>query len=91
MKMLYPIKLFDKQRRRAAYLDGLPPIEVLRNRQAKVNALPALCSSGRLQSHKGVISCPKDTLSPNEVNGMPSAEGATIRRGFQGRVVKRNL
>jgi len=33
--------LSDKPQRIVAYLDGL---------QAKVNALPALCSSGRLQS-----------------------------------------
>jgi hypothetical protein len=41
-----------------AYLDGLPPIGDLR--QAKVNALPALRSSGRLQSpplHFGDCRC----------------------------------
>ena len=35
---------YDEQRRIVAYLDGL---------QAKVNALPALCFSGRLQSASG--------------------------------------
>jgi hypothetical protein len=43
-----------------AYLNGLPPIGVLRDRQAKVNALPALRSSGRLQSpplHFGDCRC----------------------------------
>jgi hypothetical protein len=35
------------------YLDGSYPSGLLHDRQAKVNALPAPCSSGRLQSAGG--------------------------------------
>lgn len=44
---LVPIR-HDEQHHIVAYLDGLYPGGHLR--QAKVNALPALCLSGRLQS-----------------------------------------
>jgi hypothetical protein len=41
----------SEQRHIVAHLERLPSIGDLR--QAKVNALPALCSSGRLQSGSG--------------------------------------
>jgi hypothetical protein len=37
----------------AFYLDGLYPGPLLRDHQAKVHALPAMCFSGQLQSPEG--------------------------------------
>jgi hypothetical protein len=49
---MYSLFMLGEQRRIIAYLDGLYPGGLLRNRQVKVNALPAH-AFGRLQSASG--------------------------------------
>jgi hypothetical protein len=63
------MKYTDEQRRIVAYLDGLPPIGVLRDRQAKVNSLPAH-AFGRLQVKSG------DASQVAPVLGAPSGVDA---------------
>ena len=59
----------SEQLHNLGYLDALYPSGYLQD--AKINALPAPCSSGRLQSET------QEKLDPL----LPSAEGATAGRG----------
>jgi len=72
-----------EQRRIVAYLDGLSPIGLLRERQAKVNALPALHLSRRSLS-RCFLGWSQSTTGEELSVLMPSAEGATVGRGVSG-------
>jgi hypothetical protein len=61
-----------EQRRIVSYLDGLP---------AKLNALPALRSSGRLQSPKAILSASGEELRRRRTL-MPSMPALSVVEGL---------
>ena len=74
--------------------EGLCHTKLNHSSSAKVNALPAPCSSGQLQSQTqeeldalSLSPGPSASLRINSASGIPSAKGATIARDVQGGAV----